>query len=97
VAGESFAGRASAAQLAALGAQAQIARDLAHYGEIALDLATDPAARAAAAAQLRDGAARAALFDADGYARRFEAAILREFGAAFPGEGPAPAATAPSG
>ena len=97
VAGKSFAGRASAAQLAALGAQAQIARDLAHYGEIALDLATDPAARAAAAGQLRDGAARAALFDADGYARRFEATILREFGAAFPGEGPAPAATAPSG
>lgn len=84
IAGASFAGRASASQLAALGQDALIARDLAHYVEVALRVATDAAERAALAAQLRDPARRAPLFDIDGYARRFEAAIVAAFRSAYP-------------
>ncbi len=87
LAGASFAGRASASQVAAMGAEAQIAADLAHYHRIALHLATDASARAAAAARLRDAAARAPLFDADAFARRFEAAILHAFRASCAGPG----------
>jgi protein O-GlcNAc transferase len=78
VAGASFAGRASASQLAALGLPELIARDHAHYAEIARRLVTSPAERAAIVARLSNAAARAALFDMDAYARKFEAAVLRE-------------------
>ena len=75
LAGESFAGRASASQLAALDLHALIASDLDDYVAIAQRLATSQTERAGVAARLRDAGARAALFDMDGYARRFEAAI----------------------
>jgi len=75
IAGESFAGRASASQLAALDLHALIARDVDDYVAIAQRLATAPTERADVAARLRDPNARAALFDMDAYTRRFEAAI----------------------
>jgi len=84
VAGASFAGRASSSQLAALGQHALIARDLADYVQVALRVATDGGERARLAAQLRDPAQRAALFDIDAYARRFESAIVTAFRRAFP-------------
>ena len=77
LAGASFAGRASASQLAALGQDALIARDHAQYAAIAQRLAASPDERAAIGARLRDRAARAALFDMEAYARKFEAAVLR--------------------
>jgi predicted O-linked N-acetylglucosamine transferase (SPINDLY family) len=77
LAGTSFAGRASASQLATLGLDALIAGDHAQYAAIARRLATSLDERAAIGARLRDSTARAALFDMDAYARKFEAAVLR--------------------
>ncbi|MEP6678381.1 MAG: hypothetical protein ABJB78_03720 [Betaproteobacteria bacterium] len=78
IAGASFAGRASASQLAALGLTELIARDHADYARIAHRLALSPTERATIGERLRDAATRAPLFDMDAYARSFEAAILQE-------------------
>lgn len=81
LAGASFAGRAAASQLHALGLDHLIARDHAHYAAIARDLVTSPDKRAAIVARLGDTAARAPLFDMDAYARRFESAVADAFAA----------------
>ncbi|MET0732304.1 MAG: tetratricopeptide repeat protein [Casimicrobiaceae bacterium] len=88
IAGSSFAARASASQLAALGLHELIARDHAQYGEIALQLAASPSMRTTIAARLTDPAVRAPLFDMDAYARRFEAVIAGEFLRRFPDRSP---------
>ena len=88
IAGSSFAARASASQLAALGLHDLIARDHAHYAEIALRLAASPSMRTTIAARLTDPAVRAPLFDMDAYARRFEAVIAGEFSRRLPDRSP---------
>jgi predicted O-linked N-acetylglucosamine transferase (SPINDLY family) len=83
--GRSFASRASASQVAAMGCARTIAHDADAYVAVADTLAGDRAQREAIAASLRDPAARAALFDMDRYARAFEAAIDAAWGAAVRG------------
>jgi predicted O-linked N-acetylglucosamine transferase (SPINDLY family) len=73
--GENFAGRVAASLLEAAGLGELAAADLGGYEQMALGLARDPAALAAAKAQLAAGKAR--LFDIDGYVRNLEAAYLK--------------------
>jgi predicted O-linked N-acetylglucosamine transferase (SPINDLY family) len=78
LAGESFAARASASQLVALGLGELVAGDPAEYVAIAGRIAASPSYRSTLVARLGDAGNRAALFDMDAYARRFETAIIGE-------------------
>lgn len=75
-AGASFAGRASASQVAAANSPDTIAPDAEDYGRLAVRLARDGARRAAAAEGLRAARATAPLFDLAGYAARFAEALV---------------------
>ncbi|MEO5345081.1 MAG: tetratricopeptide repeat protein [Magnetococcus sp. YQC-9] len=74
LAGETFAGRVGASLLTALGFTEWIARDLRHYGQIALALARDSAGREQARARLQERVASAELFSGVAFARKLEAA-----------------------
>jgi len=76
IAGMSFAGRASASQLNALGATDLITQDGDAYVGIARSLAHDATRLSELRASLGNPLARSRLFDIEAYARAFEAAIL---------------------
>ena len=75
--GEIFASRHGLAHLSAAGATGTIAKDLDHYVELAVALATDLSRLAALRARLRQQAAAASLCDGAGFAAHF-AAVLRD-------------------
>jgi len=77
VAGQSFASRASASQLHAVGLQGLVAKNLDEYVDIARSLAIDANSLTQSRRTLADASSRAPLFDMDAYARAFEAAVLR--------------------
>ena len=79
ISGQSFAGRASASQLHAVGLAELVARDADDYVSIALALARDRGRLAQIADRLRETGRRSPLFDMDLYARAFESAIERAF------------------
>jgi predicted O-linked N-acetylglucosamine transferase (SPINDLY family) len=75
LAGRSFAGRASASQLAVLGLASLIASDVDDGVARAIALAQDAHTRRRTRDRLADPNVRAALFDMDRYARHFEGAL----------------------
>ena len=79
IAGQSFAGRASASQLHVVGLPELVARDADDYASIALALARDRDRLSQIAHRLRETGRRSPLFDMDAYARAFESAIERAF------------------
>ncbi|MEO6928797.1 MAG: tetratricopeptide repeat protein [Casimicrobiaceae bacterium] len=76
LAGRSFAARASASQLAAMGMHELIASDLDDYVRIATTLVDDRARLARVTAAVRDPEARRGLFDMQRYAERFADVIF---------------------
>lgn len=66
--GATFAGRVAASLLTAAGLPELIARDLDHYEELAVELATRPETRAGFRSRLAEAALNSPLFDAAGYA-----------------------------
>jgi predicted O-linked N-acetylglucosamine transferase (SPINDLY family) len=79
IAGRSFAGRASASQLDAIGLPELIAADAESYASLARALATDRARLADITSRLRAKTPSSPLFDMDAYARTFEGAVVREY------------------
>ncbi len=75
VAGRSFAARASASQVRAAGLPDFVADGVADYFLKLRALIDEPRLLAEAARRLQGGAAKAALFDLDRYARTFERVI----------------------
>lgn len=84
--GDAFAGRVAASLLQAAGLSEMVAADLGAYEQIALGLARDPAALAAAKAKL--AAAKAGLFDIETYVRKLEAAYQQMWEGAESGRPP---------
>ena len=74
--GRSFAGRAAASQLRAIGTPELVTNSLEAYEELALHLATDPQARAELRAKIERNRLQYPLFDTDGYRRNLEAAYI---------------------
>jgi protein O-GlcNAc transferase len=74
--GNAFAGRVAASLLQAAGVPELVARDLASYEALALELATDPDRRHGLRAKLEDGRLRCLLFDTDRFRRSLEAAFM---------------------
>ena len=72
--GKSFAGRAAASQLRAIGAPELVTDSLEAYAKLALRLASDPQARAEIKAKIEHNRLRYPLFDTDLYRRNLEAA-----------------------
>ena len=77
IAGQSFAGRASASQLHAAGFPELIARDADDYTSIARSLARDRERLTQITQRLRESGRHSPLFDMSAYARAFESAIER--------------------
>jgi predicted O-linked N-acetylglucosamine transferase (SPINDLY family) len=77
VAGRSMAARASASQVEAAGMPETIASSLEDYQTIALGLARSRARLDELTERLRSHGRTSPLFDMEGYARRFEEALLR--------------------
>ncbi len=75
LAGRSFAARASASQLIAVGLLELVAQDFEQYERIAAELIDNPARLAALRAHLRSNEARAPLFDMQRYAADFTQVI----------------------
>ncbi len=79
IAGQSFAGRASASQVHSAGLPDLIARDFDEYVEIACALAGDSDRLAQVRRALIDARSGSGLFDAAAYARAFEAAVVEAY------------------
>jgi len=77
LAGKSFASRASASQVQAIGLPELIADNLDQYGEIARTLATNPTRLTQIKRSLADARSRSSLFDMEAYTRAFETAVVR--------------------
>ncbi|HYT95747.1 MAG TPA: tetratricopeptide repeat protein [Casimicrobiaceae bacterium] len=77
--GESFASRASASQLQAVGLPELIADNLDQYGEIARTLATNPTRLTEIKRSLADTRSRSSLFDMEAYTRAFETAVVQAY------------------
>jgi predicted O-linked N-acetylglucosamine transferase (SPINDLY family) len=77
IAGQSFAGRASASQLYAAGFPELVARDADDYASIAGSLARERDRLAEITRRLRETGRHSPLFDMNAYARAFESAIER--------------------
>jgi len=76
IAGRTFAARASASQLAAMGLDELIASDLDDYARIAIDLLADRERLASITERVRSPAARQPLFDMQRYAEEFTRVIF---------------------
>jgi predicted O-linked N-acetylglucosamine transferase (SPINDLY family) len=79
IAGESFAARASASQVRAVGLSNLIAHTPDEYVEIARSLAMNTALLDTTRRALADARKRSSLFDIDAYARAFEAAVAHAY------------------
>jgi protein O-GlcNAc transferase len=79
IVGASFASRASASQVRAIGLPEMIADSRDRYVEIARTLATDPARLAQIKRLLADARSRSSLFDMAAYTRAFEAAVVQAY------------------
>ena len=94
--GRTFAGRVAGSLLRAVGLPELIARDLAHYEALALELARDAARLAELRAKLERNRATAPLFDTDRFRRHIEAAYATMREIALRGESPRSFAVGPS-
>jgi protein O-GlcNAc transferase len=74
--GRSFAGRAAASQLRAIGTPDLVTDSLEAYEKLALHLASDPQARAEFRAKIERNRLRYPLFDTDRYRRNLETAYI---------------------
>jgi predicted O-linked N-acetylglucosamine transferase (SPINDLY family) len=78
-AGDSFASRVAASALAAIGLPELITRTLAHYEQLLLELATQPARLAALRTRLAHNRLTTPLFDIERYTRHLESAYRQMY------------------